>query len=181
MSATEASSYATARIEPADVASGFRCGKHPLDDYFARHALANDQAGIGRTYVLRKSPGDDESLPRAVGFYTLSMASVASHALAPALVESLPRYPMPVALIGRLAVDERARGRRIGERLLVDALRRVVDASELLGCLGIIVDAKDDDAERFYLKYDFAALQSEGWPRRMFLSIGTARSALWDP
>ncbi len=134
MSAADAQSYATVRIEPADVASGFRCGKHPLDDYFARHALANDQAGIGRAYVLRKSPSDDEALPRALGFYTLSMASVASHALASALAEKLPRYPMPVALIGRLAVDERARGRRIGERLIVDALQRVVDASELLGC-----------------------------------------------
>ena len=99
-----------------------------LDDYFARHALANDQAGIGRAYVLRKSRGDDEVLPRVLGFYTLSMASVASEGLAAALVKKLPRYPMPVALIGRLAVDERARGRRIGERLLVDALRRVVDA-----------------------------------------------------
>jgi len=82
---------------------------------------------------------------------------------------------MPVALIGRLAVDERVRGRRIGERLLVDALRRVVDASELLGCLGIIVDAKDAYAERFYVKND---LHSEGWPRRMFLAIATAKSAL---
>ncbi len=79
MSAADARSYATGRIEPADAASGFRCGKHPLDDYFARHALANDQAGIGRAYVSRKSPGDDEALPRVLGFYTLSMASVASH------------------------------------------------------------------------------------------------------
>lgn len=73
---------------------------------------------------------------------------------------------MPAALIGRLAVDDRARGRGCGERLLVDALQRVVDASELLGCLGIIVDAKDEDAERFYVKYDFITLHSEGWPRR---------------
>jgi len=63
----------------------------------------------------------------------------------------------------------------------MDAVRRVVDASELLGCLGIIVDAKDADAERFYVKYDFTGLHSEGWPRRMFLPIGTARSALLDP
>jgi hypothetical protein len=62
---------------------------------FACHALANDQAGIGRAYVSRKSPGDfgdDEALPRVLGFYTLSMASVASHALAPALVKKIPRY-----------------------------------------------------------------------------------------
>ena len=178
MTGADTPSFATVRIEAADAASGFRCGKHALDDYFARHALANDQAGIGRAYVLRRSPEDDEALPRVLGFYTLSMASVASEGLAAAFVKKLPRYPMPVALIGRLAVDERVRGRRIGERLLVDALRRVVDAAELLGCLGIIVDAKDADAERFYVKYDFTTLHSEGWPRRMFLAIATAKSAL---
>lgn len=178
MTRPEAPSYATTRIAAEDAASGFRCGKHALDDYFARHALANDQAGIGRAYVLTRSPGDDEVLPRVLGFYTLSMASVASGGLASALAKKLPRYPMPVALIGRLAVDERARGRRIGERLLIDALRRAVDAAELLGCLGVIVDAKDSDAERFYEKYDFTTLHSEGWPRRMFLAIATARAAL---
>jgi GNAT superfamily N-acetyltransferase len=181
MTRAEAPSYATVRIEAADAASGFGCGKHALDDYFARHALPNDQAGIGRAYVLRRSLEDGEAVPRVLGFYTLSMASVASEGIAAALVKRLPRYPMPVALVGRLAVDERAQGRRIGERLLTDALRRVVDASELVGCLGIIVDAKDEGAERFYVKYGFTSLHSEGWPRRMFLSIGTARSAFLEP
>ncbi len=46
--------YCTSRIEPAAAASGFRCGKHPLDDYFKRHALANDRDGIGCAYVLRR-------------------------------------------------------------------------------------------------------------------------------
>jgi len=66
--------------------------------------------------------------------------------------QELPGYPMPVALIGRLAVDERARGRRLGESLLIDALERVVAAAEILACLGVIVDAKDEGAERFYEK-----------------------------
>ena len=57
MSGTE-SPYAATPIEPADATSGFACGKHALDDYFARHAVANDQAGIGRAYVLRR--GDDD-------------------------------------------------------------------------------------------------------------------------
>ncbi len=177
MSPAEAPIYATVRIESEDAASGFRCGKHALDDYFARHALANDLAGIGRAYVLRRF-GDDETLPRVLGYYTLSMASVASEGVAAAFVKKLPRYPMPVALIGRLAVDERARGRRFGEKLLVDALHRVVNASDLLGCLGIVVDAKDEAAERFYAGYDLVPLQAEGWPRRMFLAIATAKSAL---
>ena len=169
--------YATKPIEAADCASGFSSGKHALDDYFARHALANDRAGIGRAYVLRRREHDAPELPDVLGFYTLSMASAESSQLARVLETRLPRYPLPVALIGRLAVDERARGRRLGETLLVDALRRVVDASAIVGCLGIIVDAKDDDAMRFYEKYDFASLTDEGWPRRMFMSIDTARAA----
>jgi hypothetical protein len=71
----------------------------------------------------------------------------------------------------------RGRGTLVRHR----AHRRVVDASELVGCLGIIVDAKDEGTERFYVKYDFASLHSEGWPRRLFLSIGTARSAFLEP
>ena len=84
---------------------------------------------------------------------------------------------MSVALIGRLAVDERARGRRLGETLLIDALRRVVDAAAIVGCIGVIVDAKDDGAERFSWKYDFVTMHAEEWPRRMFLPIGTAKAA----
>jgi GNAT superfamily N-acetyltransferase len=165
------------RIEPSDGKTGFSCGKHALDDYFARHAAANDAAEIGRAYVLRRSEHDASTLPRVLGFYTLSMASVESAQVAKAIKKRLPKYPMPVALIGRLAVDQRAHGRRFGERLLIDALQRVVDAASQVGCTGVIVDAKDPDAARFYAKYDFVTIAEEDWPRRMFLAIGTARAA----
>lgn len=169
--------YATTRITQPDVAAGLRSGKHPLDDYFARHALENDQSGISRAYVLRNSQSDDVALPAVLGFYTLSMALVASDSVKPVLAKQLPKYPMPVALIGRLAVDERAQGRRLGERLLMDALRRVVDAAEHIGCVGVIVDAKDESAEQFYCKYDFATIEAEKWPHRMFLPLATAKTA----
>lgn len=169
--------YATVRIDAADVASGFRCGKHPLDDYFKRHALKNDEAGISRAYVLRRADDDETSLPRVLGFYTLSMAVVTAEQAARAVEMKLPKYPLPCALIGRLAVDERAQGRRLGEKLLVDALQRVVDAANMLGCIGVIVDAKDDGAEKFYAKYDFVTVDDASWPRRMLLPIEVARAA----
>jgi hypothetical protein len=65
-------------------------------------------------------------------------------------------------------VDQRATRRRIGEALLMDALRRVIDAASVLGCVAVIVDAKDEDAERFYAKYDFVTVAADAWPRRMF-------------
>jgi len=113
--ADDPSNYATSPMEPADASSGFRSGTHPLDDYFRRHAAPNDALGIGRAYVLRRAPEQDQTLPTVLGYYTLSMAFVASSDIAEAIERKLPKYPLPVALIGRLAVDERARGRRLGE------------------------------------------------------------------
>jgi GNAT superfamily N-acetyltransferase len=139
--------------------------------------LTNDQAGIGRAYVLRRQESDPPELPSVLGFYTLSMAVAESKDVSGLLGKRLPRYPTPVALIGRLAVDQRAQGRRVGEKLLIDALRRVVDAADLVGCVGVIVDAKDEGAERFYAKYDFLPLVADVWPRRMFMPITAARAA----
>lgn len=105
--------YLTELIRPGDAKADFTCGKHALDDYFARHAAANDAAGIGRAYVLRRTAAsDDPTLPEILGFYTLSMAHVESSVVAGVIEKKLPRYPMPVALIGRLAIDKRAQGPR---------------------------------------------------------------------
>lgn len=168
----------TVRIEPADVESHFTCGKRSLDDFFARHALSNDRRGIGRTYVLRRGEEDEPSLPAVFGYYTLSMALLASPLVTLATGEKLPRYPMPVGLIGKLPSDERTRGRglRVGETLLLDAIVRVLDAAETIGCLGIVVDAKDVEAEQFYLKYGFVTVEVATWPHRMFMACATARA-----
>lgn len=99
------STYVTERIEAQDVESGFACGARALDDYVARHAISNDDAGIGRVYVLRRRDDDLPELPALLGFYTLSMASAESASIGKVLDAKLPKYPMPVALIGRLAVD----------------------------------------------------------------------------
>ncbi len=116
------------RVEAEDVAAGFQCGKRSLDDFFARHALANDQKGIGCTYVLRRQDGDPEGAPKVLGYYTLSMGLLASAMVSLATNDTdLPRYPMPVGLIGKLAADERTKGRglRVGETLLLDGSVRV--------------------------------------------------------
>lgn len=168
-------------IKPDDKDSGFECGVKALDDYFLKHAHTNHEADVGRAYVLEASTSEIESgLPTVLGFYTLSMASVISKDAASVLGKKLPRYPMPAALIGRLAVDHRAQGNRLGEKLLADALERVYQASEIIACIGVIVDAKDSGAEHFYSKYDFVSLEASTWPRRMFLPLETIREALTD-
>lgn len=175
------SRYITTRIDETDVKSRFSCGKHKIDDYFARHALKNDREGIARAYVLRRAPEDLETVPKVLGFYTLSMASLPA-ALVPSN-QSLPRYPMPMALIGQFATDKRVQGKGFGEKLLFDAFERIidfVDAENTVGCLGVIVDAKDEQAERFYVKYDFVTVCSENWPRKMFLPVKDLRPAVED-
>lgn len=171
--------FRTRRIRVTDPGCGFRSGTHALDEYFRRHAFPNDQIGVGLAYVL-DSPVENqiEMVPPVCGFYTLSMAAVSADDASAVLATRLPRYPMPVVLIGRLAVDERFRGRRLGEQLLLDALARVVDAADVIGCLGVIVDAKDAAAQSFYEKYGFVCLHAATWPQRMFLPIHVIRRAL---
>lgn len=164
--------FATTAATAEDVASGFRCGQRDLDRFFAQHALANAQTGIGRTFVLRGTT------PAVLGFYTLSMADVTADSLAPVWSTRLPRYPLPVALIGRLAVHEQAQRRGVGHALVADAIRRIVAAAEQVGCVGIIVDAKDSVAEAFYIRLGFAVICGQTWPHRMFLPMTTIRAAM---
>ena len=108
----------------------------------------------------------------AVGFYTLSAVSIERTSLPAAVARRLPRYPVPVALIGRLAVDRRRRGRGLGSALLADAFRRVIRASEALAIYAVIVDAKDAQAQAFYERFGFIRLPDTG--RRLFYPMTTA-------
>ena len=83
------------------------------------------------------------------------------------LARKLPRYPVPIALIGRLAVDSSFQGKGLGSILLVDACQKVVHAGTVLGVAGIVVDAKDAAAETFYRHFGFVPLP--GRPDRLLL------------
>lgn len=173
--------FITDSIGDGDPGAGFSCGEQALDTFFARHALPNDRRGLGRTFVLRRAPGERADLPAVLGFYTISMADLEAVRVPARLRAGLPRYPVPVALIGRLAVDSRCQGLRLGERLLTDALSRVVLDSQQVACLGVIVDAKNQPTVGFYLKYGFALLEPEArFPRRMFPPMTTILEALED-
>lgn len=160
-------------IAEADTASDFDCGVTALNTWFHKRALQNDRRGLGKTYVLR---GPNRP-PSVLGFYTLSMAVVETSTLPRKHRGNVPAHPLPVALIGRLARDLRARGQGVGETLLVDAFRRILPAAAVLGCYGVIVDAKDSDALAFYERYGFEPLPPDRFPRRMFIAIDTVRAA----
>ena len=99
----------------------------------------------------------------------LSAGSVSCSDLPTALARKLPRYPVPAALIGRLAVDETFRGKGLGSILLADACQKVVQASAVLAVAGIIVDAKDESAIAFYQHFGFLPLP--GQQNRLLLPV----------
>lgn len=114
---------------------------------------------------------------RIVGFYSLSMFTLALGTLPEALSKKLPRYEaIPAALIGRLARAESESGTGLGSLLLADAIKRVLGVSDVVAAYAIVVDAKDDRGKHFYEEHGFIPLASR--PRRLFLLASTARAAL---
>ncbi|MGB4923335.1 MAG: GNAT family N-acetyltransferase [Candidatus Nitrotoga sp.] len=147
-------------IRPLDAfinAADFQCGSEPLNDYIRRYASQDVRRNIARVFIA--TPEND---PRQLsGFFTLSAGSVSCSSLPASLARKLPRYPVPVALIGRLGVDKKFQGKGLGSILLADACQKVSQASTVLAMAGIIIDAKDDDAISFYKHFGFIPLQGQ--------------------
>jgi len=108
---------------------------------------------------------------KVAGYHTLTATGVALDAFSPEIVNKLPRYPVvPAALLGRLAVSRSFQGRGLGGALLVDALKSASRAE--FGVFAMVVDAKDDTAQRFYERYGFTLVP--GGARRLYLPISAA-------
>ncbi len=135
----------------------FRCGQVPLDDYLRRYASQDVRRNVARVFVA--TPQDRAR--RVAGYFTLSAGSVHCADLPPALAKKLPRYPVPVALVGRLAVDTAFQGKGLGSILLSDACQRVARASAALAVVGMVVEAKDDAAAAFYRHFGFLDLAGQ--------------------
>lgn len=160
----------TYRIRPLDTSAdvvGFDCGKRPLDEYLRRYASPDVRRDLARVFVATP-----EESPRATaGYFTLSAGSVSCTSLPGRLANKLPRYPVPIALIGRLAVAREFHGRGLGSILVAKAVEKVIVASEALAVAGIVVDAKDDEAVGFYRRLGFLSLRD--LPNRLLLPRGS--------
>lgn len=160
-------------IRPLDAtinAASFQCGREPLNDYICRYASQDVRRNVARVFIATPA----EYPQQLAGFFTLSAGSVSCSSIPTSLVRKLPRYPVPVALIGRLAVDKKFQGKGLGSILLADACQKVSQASSVLAVAGIIVDAKDDAAISFYKHFGFIPLQGQTdrmlLPASVFLS-----------
>jgi GNAT superfamily N-acetyltransferase len=146
----------------------FSCGHETLDVFLKQYAGQNQRLGVSRTFVAVR-PG--ERIAR--GYYSLAAGSVRLEDLTDEQRKRLPRYPVPVAHLGRLAVDRSVQGQGLGEHLLIDALCRVARAERELGIHAVEVVAIDENAKRFYLKYGFVELRDD--PRHLYISMKQVR------
>ena len=142
--------------------ASFSCGVAPLDRYLHTQAGQDARKHIAAPFVLVLPDGG------IAGYYTLSATSIALPDLPLAIARKLPRYPLiPATLLGRLAVDRRYRGAGHGRFLLADALFR--SAANEIASFAVVVEAKDDDAVRFYLRESFLPFPDR--PSKLFLPM----------
>jgi len=163
----------TVRIEPLSGdhdRSQFLSGSDALDRYFREQASQDIKRRIATCFVTVSVAAQD-----VAGYYTLTATSVALSAFSPEIIKKLPRYPVvPAVLLGRLAVARHYQGQGLGGILLADALKRTSRAE--FGVFAMVVDAKDEAAQRFYEHHGFTLLPSEA--RRSCLPMAAAQRGL---
>jgi ribosomal protein S18 acetylase RimI-like enzyme len=132
--------------------SQFSCAVEPLDRYFREQVTQDIRRQVAYCYVAVHQPSG-----QLAAYYTLAAAGIPIGDLPPAAARKLPRYSMvPVVRIGRLAVDVAYRGRHLGSTMIADAARRTIHSG--IGAYALVVDAKGEEAARFYLHHGFAPL-----------------------
>lgn len=128
--------------------AGFDSGEASLDGWLRDHARGAAGAGSARTYVVV-----DEQQERVVGYHALTVGSI-EHAQATGRVaKGMPRHPIPVVVLARLAVDRSVQGHGLGAFLLQDAMARTVSGASRFGIRALLVHALHDEARAFYLRY----------------------------
>jgi GNAT superfamily N-acetyltransferase len=145
---------------------GFDCGREELNRYLLRYAWQNQQAGAAQTYV--GLAGDS-----IIGYYSLAVGHVMREEAPERLMKGLARHPVPIMLLARLAVDHRWQGQGVGKALLKDAMLRTLQAADIAGIRAFAVHAKDEEARRFYLKFDFIPSPSD--PMHVFVLLKDVR------
>jgi predicted N-acetyltransferase YhbS len=148
--------------------SQFRCGEPSLDNWLRDRAIQNESSGASRTYVV-------SSEHRVVGYYALSASAVAHSDAASRVKRNMPD-PVPVILIGRLAIDSRFQSQGVGADLLRDAVLRIMHASEIAGIRAILVNALSMEASTFYKRFGF--VPSPANPQTLMITVTEAARIL---
>ncbi len=158
------------KIEPLDKKhdrQSFDCGEESLNIFLKRFARQNAKKGLGRTFVAVK-----EGEPKIYGYYTISSNSF-GYEIVP---ENLPRYPVPVVHLGRLAIDKSAQGQQLGKALLFYALEKSAELAEQLGIYAVEVYALNEQARNFYLNFGFTELKDDKF--HLYIKVDQIRKIL---
>lgn len=157
------------KLAATDKTDAFDCGQTALDQYLQRFALVNQKADSAQTYVCCQQGV-------VVGFYSLAVGSVEPASAALRVLKGMARHPVPVMILARLAVDRQYQGCGLGRALLKDALLRTAQAAEIAGIRALLVHAKDDAAQRWYLNWEFEPSPSD--PLHLFLLLKDLKALL---
>ena len=157
----------TALTEKHEV-SGFDCGNEALNDWLIKRAFKNQGSGASRTFVICRNG-------QVIGYYALASGSVERINAPKSTTRNMPE-PVPVMVLGRLAVDVTAQGQRLGVALLKDALLRTLAVSRNVGVRAVLAHAISGEAKRFYLGYGFQ--ESPIDPMTLLLPIRRIEEAL---
>lgn len=157
--------YDATRHEVTD----FSCGNELLDRWLVRYAGQNQRRDAARTFVATNDQ-------RVYGYYTLLVGQLNHHEATPETSKGLSQhFPIPVAILARLAVDVVQQGNGIGAALLNEALMRVVRASEQVAVRAVVVHAADENAASFYQRFGFVALGAT--PKTLMMHLAALRAA----
>lgn len=157
------------KLAATDQVDGFDCGQAALNQFLQRYALVNQKANSAQTYVCCQ--GDV-----VVGFYSLVVGSVDPQTAPSRVMKGLARYPVPVMILARLAVDNEHQRKSLGKALLKDALLRTAQAADIAGIRSLLVHAKDDVARRWYESWEFEPSQTD--PYHLFLMLKDLKNLL---
>ncbi|MEK0417902.1 MAG: hypothetical protein RI949_1908 [Pseudomonadota bacterium] len=148
------------KLAGSDAVESFDCGHAALNQFLQRFALVNQKSNSAQTYVCSHAGV-------VVGFYSLAVGSVDPATAAPRVIKGIPRHPVPVMILARLAVDVQHQGAGLGKALLKDALLRTAQAADIAGIRALLVHAKDETARQWYLNWEFETSASD--PFHLFL------------
>jgi len=165
--------YLTIPLSSTHKKQAFSCGNDLLDRYLHRQAKQDVNRKLSACFILT-----DET-HQVKGYYTLSSASISREDLPESIIKKLPPsyHNLPVTLMGRLAVSLNFQGQKLGELLLIDALKRSYSVFREIGSMAVVVDPVDESATKFYEKYGFVLLPDSG---KLFLAMKTIGQLLTE-
>ena len=150
----------------------FDCGQERVNDWLRSKAFQHQEKHLSVTKVLLVEHD-------IAGFYTLATGQIEFSDLPTDVVRQLPKRALPVAVLAWLGVDQRHQGRKLGDRLLAQALRDCFEAGQTFAFIAVVIDCIDDAAKAFYQRWDFEEVP--GHPYRLFLSAQKLSALMLKP